>query len=83
MNRIEQEIKSSKENFFSVKVVREENRPRKMLRNEQMRIATKNKEQAQVIIKEGYLEKKYNSNIFFKWNVSYARNAETLLRAQL
>ncbi len=83
MTRIEQEIKSSKENFFSVKVVREENRPRKMMRNEQMRLATRNKDQAQIIIKEGYLEKKYNSNIFFKWNVRQTSCIETFLRTEL
>jgi hypothetical protein len=54
-----------------------------MMRSEQFRLATKNKEQAQMIIKEGYLEKKYNSNIFFKWNVLTLTILETLLRTKL
>jgi hypothetical protein len=63
--------------------VKEDGRPRKMMRSEQFRLATKNKEQAQMIIKEGYLEKKYNSNIFFKWNVLTLTILETLLRTKL
>ncbi len=34
-----------------------------------MKLATKTKGQTNLIIKEGFLEKKYDSNIIFKWTV--------------
>lgn len=83
IEKIEQEIKSSKENFFKVKIVKDSDKPKKMLKSENLKHATKNKNHAHLVIKEGYLEKKYDSNIFFKWTVRDLGNSEKILRVEL
>lgn len=61
-----------------MKIIKEDNKPKKMMKSENLKLATKNRNQSQLIIKEGYLEKKYDSNIFFKWTVSFALYSDVI-----